>query len=78
MFLYGDTFGNLFIADTYNRKVRLVSTSTGIITTLAGSGVSDYTGDGGQVYFNRPEFKCLFLKQNINRKITLEMKFNSV
>jgi hypothetical protein len=51
--LYGDTDGNLFIADYSNLRVRLVSTSTGIITTFAGTGVSDYTGDGGQVYFNR-------------------------
>jgi hypothetical protein len=51
-FLYGDTDGNLFIADNGNNRVRLVSTSTGIITRFAGTGVYDYTGDGGQVYFN--------------------------
>jgi hypothetical protein len=39
--------GNLYIADTGNNVVRMVSVSTGIITTVAGTGVASYTGDGG-------------------------------
>jgi uncharacterized protein YjiK len=42
-----DTFGNLYIADTYNHCVRKVDTS-GIITTVAGNGIWGYSGDGGQ------------------------------
>ncbi len=41
-----DQSGNLLIADTDNNVVRKVS-STGTITTLAGTGMSGYTGDGG-------------------------------
>jgi trimeric autotransporter adhesin len=41
-----DGAGNLFIADTYNSRIRRVST-TGIITTIAGNGVNGYSGDGG-------------------------------
>ena len=41
-----DASGNLFIADQYNNRVRRVS-SMGIITTIAGSGVQGYSGDGG-------------------------------
>jgi uncharacterized protein (TIGR03437 family) len=41
-----DASGNLFIADTLNAKVRKVSTS-GVITTVAGSGTPGYGGDGG-------------------------------
>jgi hypothetical protein len=48
-FVYGDTNGNLFIAEWANRRVRLVSTSTGIITPFAGTGDYSSTGDGGQV-----------------------------
>ncbi len=33
-----DTSGNVYIVDTVNQMVRLVSASTGIITTLAGTG----------------------------------------
>ena len=42
-----DSIGNLYIGDTYNQRVRKVSTS-GVITTVAGSGVQGYRGDGGQ------------------------------
>jgi hypothetical protein len=41
-----DTSGNLYIADFQNNRIRKVNTS-GIISTLAGTGVSGYTGDGG-------------------------------
>ena len=43
-----DISRNLFIADTNNNKIRLVSGTTGIITTVAGSGSQGNGGDGGQ------------------------------
>ena len=41
-----DGSGNLYIADTGNGRIRRVDRS-GIITTIAGNGMSDYSGDGG-------------------------------
>ena len=41
-----DSAGTLYIADTYNHRIRKV-TSDGIISTVAGTGVSGYGGDGG-------------------------------
>ncbi|MFD3458881.1 hypothetical protein ACFWVM_04155 [Nocardia fluminea] len=41
-----DGFGNVYIADTGNYRVRKVD-NAGIITTIAGTGVSDFFGDGG-------------------------------
>jgi len=42
-----DGSGNVFIADTFNNRVREVDQSTGIITTVAGTGVQGFGGDGG-------------------------------
>ncbi len=41
-----DAAGNLYIADTYNYRVRMVSAG-GIVTTVAGTGVYGYSADGG-------------------------------
>ncbi len=41
-----DFAGNLYIADTYNNRIRKVNTS-GIISTVAGSGSGGYSGDTG-------------------------------
>ena len=42
-----DSSGNIYIADRWNNRIRLVTISTGKITTAAGSGPWGYTGDGG-------------------------------
>jgi hypothetical protein len=41
-----DGGGNLYIADHYNNRIRKIDTN-GIITTVAGTGVAGYSGDGG-------------------------------
>ena len=41
-----DAAGNLYIADTYNHRIRRVDPS-GTITTVAGTGGPGYSGDGG-------------------------------
>ncbi len=43
-----DSAANLYIADTNNYRIRLVTKSSGLITTIAGSGVAGYSGDGGK------------------------------
>ena len=40
--------GNVYIADTGNNRIRKVTISTGIITTIAGTGTQGSTGDNGQ------------------------------
>jgi sugar lactone lactonase YvrE len=52
-----DAAGNVYIADFTNSRVRVVNPG-GIITTLAGTGASGYSGDGGpasQAQLSSPE-----------------------
>ena len=42
-----DGAGNLLIADTGNHRIRRVAAATGLITTVAGTGTSGFSGDGG-------------------------------
>ena len=37
----------MYIADTENHRIRKVTVSTGIITTIAGTGTNSYSGDNG-------------------------------
>ena len=42
-----DTAGNIYIADRFNHRIRKITASTGIITTVAGNGTYGFSGDGG-------------------------------
>ena len=47
-----DSAGNLYLADTHNGRIRVVSAATGLIATVAGTatpsgGLPIFTGDGG-------------------------------
>lgn len=51
-----DSAGTLYIADTYNQRIRKVN-SAGIISTIAGNGGQGFAGDGGaatSASFNLP------------------------
>jgi len=63
-----DTAMNMFITEWYNSVVRRVDASTGIITTVAGTGTSGYSGDGGpatNAKLGTPGGACLDRDNNI-------------
>jgi hypothetical protein len=45
--LTATSLGNIYIADFNNNCIRKVTISTDIITTIAGTGTSSYSGDNG-------------------------------
>jgi DNA-binding beta-propeller fold protein YncE len=52
-----DAAGDLYIADTQNNAVREISAS-GVIATIAGTGIAGLSGDGGQAaaaQLNKPQ-----------------------
>lgn len=45
---YSVLLGNVYISDNGNSRVRKITVSTGIISTIAGTGAGSFSGDGGQ------------------------------
>jgi sugar lactone lactonase YvrE len=41
-----DSHGNLYIADTFNHRIRVVEAHSGLIRTMAGTGAARFSGDG--------------------------------
>jgi len=63
-----DQDGSVFIADTFNNRVRRVDARTGGITTVAGTGEQGFSGDGGlatEARLNSPAGLALDAKGNL-------------
>jgi sugar lactone lactonase YvrE len=63
-----DAWGNLYIADTANNRIRLVNLNEGMITTVVGTGAAGSGGDGGpavQAELNAPQGVALDLDGNL-------------
>lgn len=73
-----DGSGNLYIADVRNHRIRRINASTGVITTVAGTGTNGYSGDGGtatlaQLYgpfgVTFDELENLYIADRVNQRI---------
>jgi VCBS repeat protein len=63
-----DSAGNLYIPDYFNYRIRKVTASTGLISTVAGIGVSGGDGDGGpapRAYISDPTGVALDASGNL-------------
>ncbi|SVD15418.1 uncharacterized protein METZ01_LOCUS368272, partial [marine metagenome] len=66
--------GNLYVADTYNNKIRKIVISTGVVTTFAGSTQGFQDGTGTSAKFYRPrqitsDGTNLYVGDHLNHKI---------
>jgi len=71
--------GDIYLADTWNSRVRKIDAKTGVITTVVGTGTKGFSGDGGdavQADFGNiycasldPKAENLFLADLDNRRI---------
>jgi len=70
--------GRLYVADEINNRIRAIDLTTGIITTVAGNGAADFSGDGGpatEASLNRPQGVAfdpqgrLFIVDSFNNRI---------
>jgi GGDEF domain-containing protein len=60
--------GDLYLADYFNHRIRVVYRNSGIIDTVIGSGTSGYSGDGSPpliACIDRPVAVCLDKHENI-------------
>jgi DNA-binding beta-propeller fold protein YncE len=83
--LITDLAGNIYVADTWNNRVRKIEAATGKIVNFAGTGKKGFSGDGGPalsaefggiycVAFN-PDCSQLYLADLDNRRIrAIDMK----
>ena len=75
------TENNLFIAGTNDNKIWKVTASSGLITTIAGTGVGSFSGDGGQATsstLSGPRSVCLDTTGNIYIADTLNRRIRKV
>ena len=62
-----DTLGNIYFADSYHNRIRKVN-AAGILSTIAGSGVLGFSGDGGPATaanMNQPNSVAVDLLGNV-------------
>lgn len=76
--LVTDSVGNLYFGDVQNYRIRKINT-TGIITTIAGTGVVGHTGDLGQATSAKiAEVECLAIDASGNIYFTEFSPYNSI
>jgi sugar lactone lactonase YvrE len=69
-----DNLGNIYLADTSNNRIRRIDRSTGLVTTIAGTGLPGFSGDNGpasQAELNEPQALALVVSNSQNNPTML-------
>ena len=53
-----DPIGNIYFADLYASRVRIIDANTGIVNTVAGTGIPGFSGDGGDPKLAKIDSPC--------------------
>lgn len=67
-----DNIGNMYIGDVGNSCIRKVNASTGIITTITGTGVPGFSGDNGLATQAQISFPYSIVVDNLNNIIFVD------
>lgn len=76
--VYVDTLANIYISDEWNDCIRKVEATSGIVNTIAGTGMGGFSGDGGLATLAQMDnptsvfidsFGKLFLVDAINQRV---------
>jgi sugar lactone lactonase YvrE len=54
-----DVEGNLYVADELHRRIRRIDANSNVITTIAGTGVQGFSGDGGRAIRAKLDYPSL-------------------
>ena len=82
-----DGAGNLFVADISNNRIRKITISTGLISTIAGTGTFGYNGDGilattaqlaGCAYIKFDAAENMFIGEGSNQRVREIIKSTGV
>jgi sugar lactone lactonase YvrE len=73
-----DSDDNIYISDLKNSRIRKVTASTGIITTIAGNGTARFSGDGGPATSAEINFPQIIVLDNSNNIYIADQENNRV
>ena len=73
-----DSYGNLYISDRFNQRIRKVDVSTGVITTVVGTGTASSTGDGSAATSATVNSPCFSRFDNAGNLYVSECEGNRV